>query len=259
MSDETPAPRPRPTCPSWLWRLLLVSWEEPATGKGPEPLSLAGLLRRHLAQQWRRHASQEKTPSPVLERSPAVNRKRFYDVIRTPLFGGTLAQSQVDGLEHLLDYAELHEPPLDLRHVAYILATALHETARTMQPIEEYGKGQGKPYGVPDPITGETYHGRGLVQITWKKNYAFQQAKLGRPLVQRPDCALEPDCAAAILYEGMGDGDFTGVSVGDYIHEGACDYTQARRVVNGLDCAEQIAGYAQVFQEALIQAICPCV
>jgi len=187
-----------------------------------------------------------------------MNRQRFYDVIRVPLFGGTLTQSQVDGLEYLLDYAEPRRPPLDLRHVAYILATALHETARTMQPIEEYGHGAGYPYGVPDPETGEVYFGRGYTQLTWKQNYAYQQAKLGLPLVERPDCALEPACAAEILYEGMLDGDFTGVSVSDYIDDGQCDYVQARRVVNGLDCAEQIAGYAQVFQEALLQATCPC-
>jgi hypothetical protein len=187
-----------------------------------------------------------------------MNRKRFYDLIRSPLFGGTMTQSQVDGCEHLLDYAEHHTPPLDLRHVAYILATALHETARTMEPIEEYGHGAGYPYGVPDPKTGETYYGRGFVMITWKKNYAFQEAKLGRPLVEYPDCALEPDCAAAILYEGMLDGDFTGVGLGDYIDAAQCNYVDARRVVNGLDCAEQIAGYASVFQEALVQATCPC-
>jgi len=188
-----------------------------------------------------------------------MNRTRFYDVIRAPLFGGTLTQSQVDGMEYLLDYAQVRQPPLDLRHVAYVFATVLHETARTMQPIEEYGKGEGKPYGVPDPETGETYHGRGWVMITWKQNYAYQQAKLGLPLVQRPDCALEPACAAAILYEGMLDGDFTGVGVSDYIDDAQCDYVNARRVVNGLDCAEQIAGYAAVFQEALLQATCPCV
>jgi predicted chitinase len=188
-----------------------------------------------------------------------MNRTRFYEVIRPTLFHGTLSQSQVDGLEHLLDYAEHRLPRLDLRQVAYILATAYHETARTMQPIAEYGCGTGYPYGVPDPETGECYYGRGYVQLTWKNNYAYQQAKLGRPLVQRPDCALEPACAAAILYEGMCDGDFTGVSVDDYIDDAQCDYVQARRVVNGLDCAEKIAGYAAVFQEALLQATCPCV
>ena len=188
-----------------------------------------------------------------------MHRARFYEVIRLPLFHGTLTQSQVDGMEYLLDYAETHLPPLDLRQVAYIFATVYHETARTMQPIEEYGKGAGYPYGVPDPETGECYYGRGFVQITWKQNYLYQQEKLGHPLVERPDCALEPGCAAAILYEGMLDGDFTGVSVGDYVNTTQCDYTNARRVVNGVDCAEQIAGYAQVFQEALVQAVCPCV
>lgn len=188
-----------------------------------------------------------------------MNRARFYDLIRGPLFGGTLTQSQVDGLEHLLDYAEAHLPPLDLRQVAYILATALHETARTMQPIEEYGCGIGYPYGVPDPETGESYYGRGYVQLTWKQNYAFQENKLEYELVAHPECALDPECAAEILYEGMLDGDFTGVRVGDYIDEAQCDYVNARRVVNGLDCAEQIAGYAEIFQEALLQATCPCV
>jgi hypothetical protein len=186
-------------------------------------------------------------------------RQRFYDVIRTPLFGGTLTQSQVEGCEYLLDYAELHEPPLDLRQVAYILATVLHETARTMQPIAEYGHGAGYPYGVPDPETGESYFGRGYVQLTWKNNYAYQGAKLQLPLVTTPDLALQPGPAARILYEGMCDGDFTGLGLGEYIDAAQCDYTHARQVVNGLDCAEQIAGYAVVFQEALVQATCPCV
>ncbi|MBE3951934.1 hypothetical protein HJ144_09510 [Vibrio parahaemolyticus] len=40
-----------------------------------------------------------------------------------------------------------------------------------MQPVEEYGKGVGHEYGIPDPITGQTYYGRGDVQVTWKYNY----------------------------------------------------------------------------------------
>jgi putative chitinase len=187
-----------------------------------------------------------------------MHRARFYEIIRPALFHGSLSQSQVDGLEDLLDYAEHHTPALDLRHVAYILATAYHETARTMQPIAEYGCGTGYPYGVPDPETGECYYGRGYVQLTWKNNYAYQGAKLHLPLLTTPDLALEPGPAARILFEGMGDGDFTGVGVGDYIDETQCAYDRARQVVNGMDCAEQIAGYAQVFQEALVQAVCPC-
>ena len=43
-----------------------------------------------------------------------------------------------------------------------------------MQPIEEYGKGKGRPYGIKDRETGETYFGRGYVQLTWRENYARQ-------------------------------------------------------------------------------------
>jgi putative chitinase len=186
-----------------------------------------------------------------------MHRARFYEVIRAPLFGGSLTQSQVDGCEYLLDYVEEHTTPLDLRQVAYMFATTLHETARTMQPIEEYGKGASHPYGIPDPVTGESYYGRGFVMITWKSNYAFQGSKLSLPLVEQPALALEPGPAACILVEGMLDGDFTGVGLDDYIDHTQCDYVHARQVVNGLDCAEQIAGYARVFQEALLQAVCP--
>ncbi len=52
-----------------------------------------------------------------------------------------------------------------------MLATAYWETAQTMEPIEEYGKGAGRPYGEPDPATEQTYYGRGYVQLTWLPNY----------------------------------------------------------------------------------------
>lgn len=188
-----------------------------------------------------------------------MNRTVFFDHVRGALFQGSLTQSQVDGLNALLEYAEAHVPPLDLRQTAYILATAYHETARTMQPIAEYGKGANYPYGQPDPETGECYYGRGYVQLTWKENYAYQQEKCQQPLVTEPDLAMQCATAAIILYEGMLDGDFTGVCVGDYISATQCDYVNARRVVNGTDCADMIAGYATEFQEALLQATAPTV
>jgi hypothetical protein len=60
MTDETPPPRHRRlSLPAWLWRLLLVSWHVPTTHEAPEPLTLTGLLRRHLAHQGRRHRRKE--------------------------------------------------------------------------------------------------------------------------------------------------------------------------------------------------------
>ncbi|TOE35570.1 hypothetical protein CGJ43_25525, partial [Vibrio parahaemolyticus] len=63
-----------------------------------------------------------------------------------------------------------------LQYLAYVLATTYHETGHTMKPIEEWGKGQGRPYGEPDPETGQTYYGRGYVQLTWLANYIKAKA-----------------------------------------------------------------------------------
>src|SRR5580693_3231630 len=97
-----------------------------------------------------------------------IDRKRFFDSIRASLFGGTLSQSQVDGVDYLLNVWERHfeipNPRDGTKWLAYSMATVFHETARTMQPIEEYGKGAGKPYGKPTGPYGHAYYGRGLPQ-----------------------------------------------------------------------------------------------
>jgi len=159
----------------------------------------------------------------------------------------------------ILDYAE--QVGCDDRHLAYILATTFHETAQTMIPIAEYGKGKGKAYGVPDPVTGQTYYGRGLVQITWKDNYQKQddKLKLRGELVANADLALDPEIATKIIFGGMYDGDFTGVGMPKYITcsdpaTDTTDYYNCRKVVNGLDCATQIQGYAQSFTNAITHA-----
>ena len=46
-------------------------------------------------------------------------------------------------------------------------------------------------------------------------------------------------------------GDFTGKKLSDYIKPGSVDYVNARRIVNGTDCAEQIADYASKYEDAL--------
>ena len=97
------------------------------------------------------------------------DRKRFFDGYRAEF--RRLSQSQVNALEDLLRFIEADEGLTDVRQIAYVLATILHETAATFLPIEEYGKGKGRVYGKKDPVTGHAYFGRGLVQLTWKKNY----------------------------------------------------------------------------------------
>lgn len=70
-----------------------------------------------------------------------LNRKHFYDSVRESLFGGTLLQQQVAGMEAILREWEAQQLT-DRRWLAYMLGTTYHETAKTMQPIEEYGKGK---------------------------------------------------------------------------------------------------------------------
>jgi hypothetical protein len=184
-----------------------------------------------------------------------IHRTYFFDNLKAYLFQ-SYTQPQVDGLNVFLDWYDSDENPpipdryhLGDRELAYILATTYLETGATMQPIAEYGKGNGKKYGTPDPQTGETYYGRGYVQLTWKDNYARQDAKLemkGR-LVATADLALDPDVALQVIIGGMVDGDFTGKKLGDFFTDTVTDWYNARTIVNGHDRATDIAGYAEKF------------
>jgi len=180
-----------------------------------------------------------------------INRKYYFDSVRSSLFSGSMSQTQVDGQTALLDYAEVLL--WDDRWTAYLLATTYHETARTMQPIAEYGKGKGKPYGQPDGPYNQIYYGRGFVQLTWYDNYKKQDAKLklNGQLVKVADTALDLQIATQIIFGGMADGDFTGVGLHKYINDNQTDYYNARKIVNGLDQASTIAGYATKFTNAI--------
>jgi predicted chitinase len=179
--------------------------------------------------------------------------KAVFDAIRKDLFGGKMTQGQVNGVETLLAATN----GLDIRERAYLLATAFHETAFTMQPIAEYGKHSyfdkyepntkiGIRLGNTRPGDGFLFRGRGYVQITGRANYLRASQKLGVDLVAMPDGALNPDLAARILVKGCTEGWFTGKKLSDY-----GDYVNMRRVVNGTDRAEQIAEYARQFEKAL--------
>lgn len=180
-----------------------------------------------------------------------IDRDEFFDTIRRTLFGGSLRQSQVDGINAILDTWESRPDLTDLRWLAYMLATTKWETAHTMQPIEEYGKGRGHRYGEPDPSTGQTYYGRGYVQLTWRDNYAKMAAITGVDLMGHPELALDPKIAALILFDGMKDGVFTGLGLLYFFNGTADDPVGARRIINGTDHAEDIATIHRAFLEAL--------
>ncbi len=181
-----------------------------------------------------------------------MERSTFYDHVRQHLFAGRLMQTQVDGLETLLNEWENRELT-DTRWLAYILATTFHETAHTMQPIAEYGLGRGRPYGLSDPETGQVYYGRGYVQLTWANNYRRFAERLEVDLLNEPDRAMEPEIATKILFEGMIHGMFTGRSLRRYFQEES-DWYNARSIVNRLDRAEMIGRYARRFWFSILMA-----
>lgn len=167
-----------------------------------------------------------------------MNFQIFFDDVRNSLFGGKLSQGQVEGMEKIINYSTV-----SLDQLAYVLATVKWETAHTMQPIKEYGSTaylKSKPYW--------PYYGRGLVQLTWRDNYA----KYG--LEKTPDKALEWESSLFVLFDGMTKGLFTGKKLDDYINDNKRDYINARRIINGTDRAKEIAQIADAYRTALIAA-----
>ena len=189
------------------------------------------------------------------------DRKFFFDTVRKDLFRGTLRQSQVDGMNHLLEVWERHfeEPnPRDgTNWLAYALATFFHETAETMEPIEEYGKGSGKSYGQPVGPHNQRYYGRGHVQLTWETNYKngekflFERYNVKHTIHKDPHKMLEGQVSALVSYDGMIFGWFTGVGLPKYFNSTVEDPRNARRIVNGTDRMDLIAGYYWKFKAAL--------
>lgn len=195
-----------------------------------------------------------------------MTTENFYSKVR-PLFGGRFSQSQMRGMIVIL--AECRRDRANRQAAAYILATAFHETGSKMAPVREgfadtderaievvtklTRRRKIRNYAKVDPVTGKSYFGRGLVQLTHKRNYDRAGKELGVDLVGNPGLALDMTTSARILVRGMRGGWFTGVSLDDVSEPetSAPDFTNDRKVVNGSDRAVQIAGYADVFHAAL--------
>ena len=200
-------------------------------------------------------------------------RKDFFDAVRASVFGGRLAPGQVAGTEAILDAWDRRTEPGDPRWLAYMLATTFHETAATMQPVREtlassdaaavarlesaWARGRlgsvRTPYWRADG-DGKSWFGRGLVQLTHKANYIAMSRETGIDLVADPGRAMEPEVAVAILFAGMEKGLFTGRRLADYFAGGRSDWTNARRIINGLDRAAEIGALGRSFLAAIGRA-----
>lgn len=218
--------------------------------------------------------SRSRATVPPVARLGLAAPAKFYAHLRdTSLLGEKLTQGQVDGCEAVLAASA----GWGLSWAAYGLATPAWETDKTMQPIRERGNGDGPDADKWDDYLerydtgrlaaslgntpqadgdGVLYAGKGYVQITGLANYRKAGLRLGLPLVSNPDLALRPDVAAKILRLGMEEGWFTSKRLSTYLPtRGPAtrkQFSQARRIINGLDRAAEIAELAMVFQSALM-------
>ncbi len=210
-----------------------------------------------------------------------MNRSTFFSAVRSSLFGGSMSQPQVIGMTAMLDEFERQRTPVD--QMAYMLATAFHETATHMQPVIEtrqpneetnpsvdtaiarlessWARGRlpwvKTPYWRKD-AQGRSYLGRGLPQLTHRVNYDKVGRVIGVDLVSNPDAALRTDIAVKIMIAGMSLGIFTGKKMADFLDgvdeadaEDYREYRNARVVVNGTDKADVIAAEATRFEKAI--------
>ena len=195
--------------------------------------------------------------------------KKGFDILRQGL--GKLTQNQVDEINFIVSEFD-KDKSVSYPQAAYMLATAWHETATRMLPIEEYGKGKNRTYGtwyrnsigaLYSFIDGSRrsaylhndypylYYGRGYVQLTWYFNYESASKKIGVDFLNNPDLVMNKNHAVKIMVQGMKDGWFTGKKLSDYINQSQKDYVGARRIINGTDKDKLISGYAETFEKAL--------
>lgn len=217
----------------------------------------------------------------------AINREKFFSKVRANIFNGRLTQSQVNGLNAILDASDKLGVN-DLRMRAYAMATPVIETGGTYDPVTEslnysvdalmskfsnrISAADAKKYGrsssqtanqemIGNIIYGGEWGKRNLGNINPGDGFKYR----GRGLVQltgrrlygifgyldNPQDAAHVQDSALVMVKGMRDGTFTGKKFSDYFNSSAEDWFNARRMVNGTDRASDIAKFAVQFHDAL--------
>lgn len=187
-------------------------------------------------------------------------------------------------LPYILTYAQKRGTSIE--QTAYIIATGKHETGdyQWMSELADGTQYNGRVEGLSNvvPNDGPRFKGRGYVQLTGRGNYtkythiplrkqdpkyaeyksvldpvleSYANKDYSGALTKRENLLANPtyiiddfNGAAAILVNGMMDGNFTGAALPQYVSGGKKDYINARRVVNGTDKAPKFAASAVRFE-----------
>lgn len=176
----------------------------------------------------------------------------FFAAIRPHMRRGRLTSAQVQGMEALIKQGVAMAQPLSF--IAYVLATADHETGQRMVPVREgfcktnagsikavtklYNKGIIRTnYALPQKPYGHSYYGRGLVQLTWKNNYLKTGKRLGYDLVKDPDLMLDLDISVEAIWDGMIFGTYRKHKLADKLPQTVKptlkQFISARNIING--------------------------
>lgn len=236
---------------------------------------------------WAGSATFGKLRGP--QSSGPFNSTPFFNNIRSQLFGGTLTGPQVEGINADLDgcnglplsfvayilATDYHETGKTMQPVSENLNYSVEALKQKYAPrrisiadAEKYGRSGSRPADQPAIANriyggkwgidnlgntqegdGWAFRGRGKAQITGRRNYrAFG-------IEDKPELALSLVQSVAILVVGSTDGAFTGKALTDYLPASGPasrdQFIAARRVINGTDQADKIAGYALALQSAL--------
>lgn len=191
-----------------------------------------------------------------------INRENFYNGFRQKF--GKLVQPKVNAINFLLEKFDESELFDSKGKIAYAFATILRETADTFEPVKEgywitknrvqklynyyYNHNRHALNTIfPNGLAGKNYLGRGRIQTTHNYNYKNIGDKLGIDLLNNPDLALDNETDWKILELGFSAGIWTGKKLSNYINDDIVDYYNARKIVNGLDHAREIANDAEKF------------
>lgn len=218
-----------------------------------------------------------------------MDRSAFFASLKkrnSGIFGTSLSQSQVDGLNVKLDvWAKWYASKYPATFLAAALGQCYRETGGQMRPILETHSAKnpctsraqaarrleaafkaGKltwvktRYWNPD-ASGQIGVGGGDIQLTHRANYVKANEKIKARfgvdigLDDDYDKVLDPVVSAVVMFQGMIDGWFIGNRLSDYANKqtGALDYYNARDIVNGdkKHIGKEIVTNCQAFEAAL--------
>lgn len=222
-----------------------------------------------------------------------LDRKTFFDGIKMGPFSPRITQSQVDGISGLLDawdnaFTAGSTKGLDEdASLSYIVSGVMRETGAHMVPCREgcylaphgdwpswtdaqaraFVLREGYSYAHPTGNPPQVWYGRGRIQNTWEPNYARISQRFNRPeLMTNPDLLIEDaefDAMVTVYghIEGLWSVDTREglgrprAKLGLYFSAGKTpDFSNARRIVNGLDHNVEIAHNATVILSSVRRA-----